>query len=364
MLGFLLKPAVLVPLLVGFFGCLAIFNASCSSSRPFHLVRLQLVWLALGFGLLMLALHMSVQSLLRWLPMIAVLPIGLIYMSSFASIFFVGGVRGTMVLIPGTELVLEPAVLFLPLYVVWLARFAPGQNHEVPLPWRSFWLYFLLASLWWLPIAFIPNVGLMLLYVLAFVIVYWLQSGRVLQILSGLLILALAVSILMAADPGLRKKAVEQIGNGDCWVTNSALANGGLSGSDPEAATWTQTYLNEQDKQRSFLGLAESLGFIGLVPIFAGLAVAAYLGISRSMKRRLLAESLIFVGLTTLLIVQVLLHLSAIAGLLPDMNLRLPIFGYGGSTLIAAMFSIGILIHFSTPQPIEYAPSTNTESQI
>jgi cell division protein FtsW len=52
-------------------------------------------------------------------------------------------------------------------------------------------------------------------------------------------------------------------------------------------------------------------------------------------------------GLTTLLVWQGLTHMGVCVGLMPTKGLPLPLISYGGSSLIATMAAVGLLLNVS-----------------
>jgi len=106
-------------------------------------------------------------------------------------------------------------------------------------------------------------------------------------------------------------------------------------------------FLPEKHTDFIFSVWAEEWGFIGcfvLLALFALLVVLA-LRVARRSKDRY--GSLLVVGVTSLLIWQVLINIGMVIGLLPVVGITLPFVSYGGSSLITLCLAIGIIENVS-----------------
>ena len=52
-------------------------------------------------------------------------------------------------------------------------------------------------------------------------------------------------------------------------------------------------------------------------------------------------------GVTSLIVMQVFVHIGVCVGLLPTKGLSLPLVSYGGSSLVVSMTGIGVLLNVS-----------------
>lgn len=94
-----------------------------------------------------------------------------------------------------------------------------------------------------------------------------------------------------------------------------------------------------------FAVISEELGFVGgLVTIF-GFLVVMWRGllIARAVKHDTFLFGLA-VGLTMIIVAPALLNVGVVIGLLPTKGMVLPLVGYGGSSLIACMGVVGLLL--------------------
>jgi len=61
--------------------------------------------------------------------------------------------------------------------------------------------------------------------------------------------------------------------------------------------------------------------------------------------------TLITVGITTLIAVQVFLNIGVVTGLLPTTGISLPFFSYGGTALVLQLIEMGIILSISRQIP-------------
>lgn len=124
-----------------------------------------------------------------------------------------------------------------------------------------------------------------------------------------------------------------------------AVGSGELFGKGFLQGSQTQLeFLPERSTDFIFCVLAEEWGFLGSVTL---LALYCFL-IARMMqivlRSRDLFSSLVIVGVAAMIFFHAAVNLGMVVGLLPVVGLPLPLFSYGGSSLLTTMFSIGIVM--------------------
>ena len=94
-----------------------------------------------------------------------------------------------------------------------------------------------------------------------------------------------------------------------------------------------------------FAVISEELGFVGGVCTILGFLVVMWRGllIARSVRHDTFLFALA-VGLTMMIVAPALLNVGVVIGLLPTKGMVLPLVGYGGSSLIACMGVVGLLL--------------------
>jgi cell division protein FtsW len=125
---------------------------------------------------------------------------------------------------------------------------------------------------------------------------------------------------------------------------NYAVARGGLFGSGWGNCLWANSYLPLSYSDSSFAALAEALGFIGSAPVIVGFGLLAWFAfrisaVSHDPFKKLFISSMMF-----MIVIQALMHISVNTGMMPPTGITLPLFSYGGSSLLSTMIAAGMII--------------------
>ena len=130
-----------------------------------------------------------------------------------------------------------------------------------------------------------------------------------------------------------------------------AIASGGLTGLGLGQSRQKYLYLPEPENDFIFSIAVEELGFIGAILIIALFALLIIRGYWLAIHARDRFGSLVIVGITTLLAVQVFLNIGVVTNFLPNTGISLPFFSYGGTALWIHMAEMGIILAVSRQIP-------------
>ena len=137
---------------------------------------------------------------------------------------------------------------------------------------------------------------------------------------------------------------------GDGWqVIQSlyAIGSGGLFGLGLGQSKQKYLYLPEPQNDFIFSVLAEEMGFIGCTFVIVLFGILIWRGILIAMKAPDMFGSLIAMGITTLLGLQVIINIAVVTSSMPATGMPLPFFSYGGTALLIILCEIGILLNIS-----------------
>ncbi|MFH0924821.1 MAG: rod shape-determining protein RodA [bacterium] len=125
-----------------------------------------------------------------------------------------------------------------------------------------------------------------------------------------------------------------------------AIGSGGFWGKGLLAGTQSQLkFLPVQHTDFIFSVLAEELGFIGSVIVLGLLFFILLKGIDTALKSGDRLGSIMAIGIVTIILIHILVNVGMVLGLLPITGLTLPLISYGGSSILATMVKIGLLIN-------------------
>lgn len=123
-------------------------------------------------------------------------------------------------------------------------------------------------------------------------------------------------------------------------------------------------YLPIQDTDFIFAVFAEEFGFVGSILLLILLGLFATLGLIVALKAKNPVYRLVAIGVTTIMVGQSLLHIGVATGALPTTGLPLPMFSYGGNSMIASLVAVSLLIRVARESSeAEVVPLQRPESE-
>lgn len=96
-----------------------------------------------------------------------------------------------------------------------------------------------------------------------------------------------------------------------------------------------------------FAVVGEELGFIGCIAVIGLFVFLAYRGFSVARKSADMYGALLATGITSWLIIQALVNIGSITDTIPFTGVPLPFISYGGSSFVASLLAVGILLNIS-----------------
>jgi cell division protein FtsW len=126
-----------------------------------------------------------------------------------------------------------------------------------------------------------------------------------------------------------------------------ALGRGGISGTGPAASRQKLFFLPAPHTDFILAVIGEELGFIGLVAVVALFGVILWRGMRIALRAPDLFGTYLAFGLTFCLFLQAVINIMVVAGLMPTKGLTLPFLSYGGTSLVASLVAVGILLNIS-----------------
>ncbi len=347
-------PLLACALLVIGAGLLTVLSAT---RTPAHLlspaVMRQTVWACLGLIGLLAALSFDYHWLERYAYFVyaaALLLVALTALWGSAG----GGARRWIVLGPAS---LQPSEFAKIALVVALARCLHREVGERPVSWRSVAVALLLLA----PLAVLilkqPDLGTVVVLALTVVSVLLVAGLRLRFVILVTAILLPAVPYVWHHLKPYQQRRIstfldpqaDPLGAGYHIIQSKiAIGSGMLRGKGFLHGTQNRlNFLPEQHTDFIFSVFAEEWGFAGacvLVALYTALLLRCAIVATRA--RDTFGVLLAF-GLTAAIFCQVLVNIGMATGSLPVVGVTLPFFSYGGSSLLASMLAIGLLMNVS-----------------
>lgn len=126
-----------------------------------------------------------------------------------------------------------------------------------------------------------------------------------------------------------------------------AIGSGGLFGVGLGESKQKYLYLPEPHNDFIFSVIAEELGFVGCMVVFILFAIFIWRGILIAMKAPDMFGSLVAIGITTLVGIQVIINVAVVTSSMPATGMQLPFFSYGGTALFLLLCEVGVLLSIS-----------------
>ncbi|MBM3212544.1 putative lipid II flippase FtsW, partial [Candidatus Poribacteria bacterium] len=126
-----------------------------------------------------------------------------------------------------------------------------------------------------------------------------------------------------------------------------ALASGGILGRGLGGGIQKLHYLPTPHSDFIFAVIGEEWGFIGSAFIVSMFMVILWRGIHISLTTKNQFGSLLGLGITFLVSTQAMVNIGVVTGTLPTKGLTLPFISSGGSSMLASLAAVGILLNIS-----------------
>jgi cell division protein FtsW len=93
--------------------------------------------------------------------------------------------------------------------------------------------------------------------------------------------------------------------------------------------------------------LGEEAGFIGVMVVICLFALLIWRGVRISLKTEDAYGAHLAIGLSCMIALQVIINMAVVLGLLPTKGLTLPFISYGGTSMVANLVAVGLLLSIS-----------------
>lgn len=340
-------------------GIVMIYSASAiiatqrfGATTPYHFMSRQLVWLGVGGVAMLLLMHLDISFLRdRRVIYLAMTGVALALIAAL----FQSPVNGTHRWIALPWFSMQPSEFAKPVVILFVASFLARREDRINeltttlLPVGS--VLALFAGLIFLGRDFGTSSLLML------VGVAMIFAAGVSWRLIGLFSLAFIPAVFALAFGAAYRRdrlfaflnpEADPLGKGfQALQSLIALGTGGFEGLGIGNGRQKLFFLPEPHTDFIFSIIGEELGFIGaflLIGLFAFLTWRGFRVARLSQDRFAFYAAL---GLTLMIAVQALINTSVALCLLPTKGIALPLVSYGGSSLIASLIAVGILLNLS-----------------
>ncbi|MBK8047387.1 MAG: cell division protein FtsW [Anaerolineales bacterium] len=344
-----------VTILLGL-GLVMVFSASYPRglegfSDPFYFIVRQLLWLVAGIVVLIVAARIPYGVWDRWsIPIMGIALLSLLAVIIFGSERF----GATRTFNNGSIQPSEPAKLAI---IVYVAAWLTSKGRRIRDARAGLLPFGVLMGIVAVLIVLQPEISTAILIVVTAATMLFIAGADIKQLLVVGLIGALTFWLVInySSYAGDRVgRYLDSVGNplsSEEWqVTQAvqALMRGGVAGRGLGNGLAQQTgYLPVSWSDNIYGVIGEEMGLLGSLFVILLYAILAYRGLRIALRAPDQFGMLLAVGITTILILQALLNMAVIVAAAPPTGVTLPFVSYGGSSLMASLASIGLLLSIS-----------------
>ena len=200
-----------------------------------------------------------------------------------------------------------------------------------------------------------PDMGTLGIIVVISMTVFFLSGAKIAHIMSMLGIGILAFFSLVKFESYRMNRFLvflhpEIDPRGIGYQINQALlaiGSGGIFGLGLGHSRQKFNYLPEPVGDSIFAIICEEIGLIGAAALIILFVVFAMRGLKIAKNAPDVFGKLIAIGITSWIVFQALINISAITGLIPLTGITLPFISYGGTSIVFSMIGVGILLNIS-----------------
>jgi cell division protein FtsW len=346
---------VLVPLALTAFGLVMVYSATSAAAalghaNPAGYLERQGVYALIGIGLMVFAARSDFRKLRTLAPGL-VLSALVLCLAVLAVGERINGARRWIGVGPAT---FQPSELAKLAVVVWCAAYLarkppPRTLKDLARPIG------LLVGLFALLILVEPDLGTVITIVVM-VGAMLLVAGTPLPTLGAAYGIVFALAAIASwASPYRRARLLVFL---DPWQDpmNNGLQNvqalismgsGGIFGRGLGQGVLKTRYLPEAHTDMIFAVIGEELGLVGASLVMVAYCALAYAGLRLAITCKDPFGKRLAAGITALITGQAAINLAAVLGLAPLTGIPLPFVSYGGSSLVVALLSVGILLNIA-----------------
>jgi cell division protein FtsW len=135
-----------------------------------------------------------------------------------------------------------------------------------------------------------------------------------------------------------------------------ALGAGGVTGLGLGNGLQKMGYVPEIQSDFIFANIGEELGLIATLFVLIAFLLIAVCGIFIALRARDNFGCLLATGVTFLVSLQAAINIGVVTSVLPNKGLALPFISSGGSSLLAMLIGVGILLSVARRTPVREKP--------
>jgi cell division protein FtsW len=336
------------------FGLVMVLSSSSIDSLvanrdAFYVFTRQAIYAVIGIAGMLFVSSLPIAVIKRLVPIALVVTFGLQLAVQFVGI----SVNGNTNWISIAGFTLQPSEFLKVALIMYIALFIASREEEIHDPVRVV-----------VPIFFVGTIGLILVMlggdlgtatIIALILFVTLSvAGAPLTTLSQIFIVGAAVAAMFTTSSASRMARITAWLNPGTASSEAfnwqyehgtwALAGGGIFGVGLGNSKMKWSWIPEVENDFIFAVIGEELGFIGALVVIAlfALLISSLVGIMNRSESTF--SKILVLGVVVWIIAQSSVNVAVVLGVLPVLGVPLPLISAGGSSLIATLGVIGLVL--------------------
>jgi len=352
------KPLIFIVGAIVVFGLIMLSSASSVISYntyqdSYYLFKHQLFGLVIGLAAFWFFSRIDYQVWRKYALLMLISSIGLLLLVFIPGLAGTWGTSRSWINVFGYSL--QPSEFVKITFLLYLAAWLEGRKNKLAEISRGIGPFVAILGVIALLMILQPDMGTLTIIALTSLVVYFIGGGRLKHIVS-LILLGLVALIIMIniypyqanrfkcmMDPSFSKQEI-------CYQINQSLiavGSGGFFGRGLGASRQKFLYLPQAENDAIFPIISEETGFIfsaGLILLYLALF---YRGVVIAKNAPDDFGKILAVGIVSWITMQALINIGGMVNIMPMTGVPLPMVSYGGSAMLVALASIGILANVS-----------------
>lgn len=321
---------------------------------PYYYVKKQILQgLGLGLILFWLGLKIPVDYYKKYAPYLL---IGSLFLTVLVFIRGIGITSGGAARWIGVgPFSFQPSEVLKISFVMYLAAWLAARKKALARFDEGFIPFLIITGVGSFFLILEPDIGTLGVITLTSLLLYAAGGGKRKHIFLAIVLGLIALGIFVFAEDYRRERLLaffhpEVDPQDTSWHINQALiaiGSGGLFGQGVGLSRQKFQYLPEPASDAIFAVYAEEAGFLGTLFLLALFMAFLLRGMMIAARAKDYFSQLLGVGITLLVIVQVIINIAAISGLFLLTGIPLPFLSFGGTALAFLLFEMGVLLRIS-----------------
>ncbi len=321
----------------------------------YYYLKRQGLFLSISFILMFFIINMDINKIKKYTSIIFLICLVFLFLVLIPGIGVVRGGARSWISIFGFSI--QPSEFMKVGLIILYAKYLE-QNYNDLKSFKSFLMLFSIAIIVFLIIMLQPDFGTGLVIVLSALALVFISGVPIKYFVVIMLIGLCGLGFLIISAPYRLERILafinpweDPLGSGFQGIQSLfAITPGGLFGHGFNNSIQKHFFLPEPQNDFIFAIILEEFGLIGGAIILLCYFFILYRSIKISLNVSNNFYRFLCIGIAITIFVQVFINIGVVVGLLPVTGITLPLFSYGGSSLMITMCQLAIIISISKYQ--------------